>query len=86
MLRSPARYGSKVQLVAAVVVAVAIGVHAAPRDPFTLDRAAERWVEQTVKKLTADEKVGQLIVPTFESNFISTDSETFDTLTRLVRD
>ena len=79
-------YGSKLQLVAAVVVAVAIGVHAAPRDPFTLDRAAERWVEQTMKKLTADEKIGQLIVPTFESNFISTDSETFDTLTRLVRD
>jgi beta-N-acetylhexosaminidase len=79
-------YGSKLQLVAAGVVAVAIGVHAAPRDPFTLDRAAERWVEQTMKKLTADEKIGQLIVPTFESSFISTDSETFDTLTRLVRD
>ena len=64
----------------------AIGVHAAPRDPFTLDRAAERWVEQTMKKLTADEKIGQLIVPSFESNFLSTDSDTFDTLTRLVRD
>ena len=59
---------------------------AAPRDPFTLDRAAERWVEQTLKKLTADEKIGQLIVPSFESNFLSTDSDTFDTLTRLVRD
>ena len=59
---------------------------AAPRDPFTLDRAAERWVEQTMTKLTPDEKIGQLIVPSFESNFLSTDSETFDTLTRLVRD
>ena len=59
---------------------------AAPRDPFTLDRAAERWVEQTLKKLTLDEKIGQLIVPSFESNFLSTDSDTFETLTRLVRD
>src|SRR5215208_5706322 len=59
---------------------------AAPRDPFTLDRAAERWVEQTLKKLTVDEKIGQLIVPSFESNFLSTDSDTFETLTRLVRD
>jgi len=59
---------------------------AAPRDPFTLDHAAERWVEQTMTKLTPDEKIGQLIVPSFESNFLSTDSETFDTLTRLVRD
>jgi beta-N-acetylhexosaminidase len=68
------------------VVAVAFVLHAAPRDPFTLDRAAERWVEQTLKKLTADEKVGQLIVPSFESNFLSTDSDTFDMLTKLVRE
>jgi beta-glucosidase-like glycosyl hydrolase len=70
----------------AVAIVAAGAAGAAPRDPFTLDRAAERWVEQTMKKLTADEKIGQLIVPTFESNFISTDSETFDALTRLVRD
>jgi len=65
---------------------VACVLHAAPRDPFTLDRAAERWVEQTLKKLTPDEKIGQLIVPSFESNFLSTDSDTFDMLTRLVRE
>ena len=41
---------------------------AAPRDPFRLDQAAERWVTETQKKLTLDEKIGQLIVPTFESN------------------
>ncbi len=58
----------------------------APRDPFTLDRAAERWVEQTLKKLTLDEKIGQLILPSFESNFLSTDSDTFDQLSRLVRE
>jgi beta-N-acetylhexosaminidase len=61
-------------------------VGAAPRDPFTLDKAAERWVEQTRKKLTLDQKIGQLIVPSFESNFLSTDSDTFDALTRLVRE
>jgi beta-N-acetylhexosaminidase len=59
---------------------------AAPRDPFTLDKAAERWVEATRKKLTLDEKIGQLIVPSFESNFLSTDSDTFDALARLVRE
>ena len=59
---------------------------AAPRDPFTLDRAAQRWVEQTLKTLTPDEKIGQLIVPSFESNFLSTDSDTFETLSRLVRE
>ena len=59
---------------------------AAPRDPFTLDRAAERWVEQTLQTLTPDEKIGQLIVPSFESNFLSTDSDTFEMLSRLVRE
>lgn len=71
---------------AALALAIAAGVTAAPRDPFTLDRAAERWVEQTMKKLTVDEKIGQLVVPTFESNFLSTDSDTYDALSRLVRD
>ena len=69
-----------------VAFVLAAGVIAAPRDPFTLDRAAERWVEQTLKKLTPDEKIGQLIVPSFESNFLSTDSDTFEMLTRLVRE
>ncbi len=64
----------------------AAAITAAPKDPFTLDRAAEQWVAQTLKTLTLDEKVGQLIVPSFESNFLSTDSDTFDALARLVRE
>jgi beta-N-acetylhexosaminidase len=59
---------------------------AAPRDPFIVDKAGERWVEQTLKSLSADEKIGQLIVPSFDSNYISTDSDAFDTVTRLVRE
>jgi beta-N-acetylhexosaminidase len=51
-----------------------------------LDRTAERWIEQTRKKLTLDEKIGQLIVPSFESAYLSTDSDTFDELSRLVRE
>ena len=76
----PARFAAVLLLVAAAALV------AAPRDPFTLDRDAERWVDDTFKKLTADEKIGQLIVPSFESNFLSTDSDTFETLSRLVRE
>jgi len=75
---------SRIAAVGLIVAAAALV--AAPHDPFTLDRDAERWVDDTFKKLTADEKIGQLIVPSFESNFLSTDSDTFDTLSRLVRD
>ena len=72
-----------VLLAAALPFAIA---GAAPRDPFPLDAAAERWVEQTLAALTPDEKIGQLIVPSTESTFISTDSDAFDSLARLVRD
>src|SRR5579863_1965879 len=75
----------RVVVVVCVAVTAAV-VAAAPRDPFVLDRAGERWVEQTLKTLTPDEKIGQLIVPAFDSNYIGTDSDTYDTLTRLVRD
>lgn len=78
--------GWPTRIAAVLLVVAAAALVAAPRDPFTLDRDAERWVDDTFKKLTADEKIGQLIVPSFESNFLSTDSDTFDTLSRLVRE
>jgi beta-N-acetylhexosaminidase len=79
-LRSWVRALALASIVCAVVAA------AAPRDPFTLDRAGEQWVRQTLTRLTPDEKIGQLIVPSFESSFLSTDSDTFDALATLVRE
>ena len=73
----------------AVLLAAALSaalLAAAPRDPFALDAAAERWVDQTLRALTPEEKIGQLLVPSTESTFVSTDSDAFDTLSRLVRD
>src|SRR5262249_23509058 len=54
--------------------------------PFTLDREGEQWVERTFRTLTADEKVGQLIVPALDSTFLSSDTDTFEALSRLARD
>jgi beta-N-acetylhexosaminidase len=76
---------------AGIIAVLAVLVVVAPvgggsSDPFPLDAGATRWVDQTSKRLSVDDKVGQLIVPSFESSFLSTDSETFDQLTRLVRD
>ena len=72
----------------ALVAALAVALTAADAasTPFALDKNAERWVEQTKKKLSLDEKIGQLIVPAFYTNYLSTDSDTFDALSRLVRD
>jgi len=71
-------------VVAALAAAMAIlRASAATR---SLDPAAERWVEQTKKKLTLDAQIGQLIVPSFESAYLSSDTETFSVLARLVRE
>jgi beta-N-acetylhexosaminidase len=55
----------------------------ASTDP-PLDKTARRWVEKTMATLTVDEKVGQLLMPSFESSFMSTDSDAFDRLQSLV--
>jgi beta-N-acetylhexosaminidase len=49
-----------------------------------LDKAARRWVESTMATLTLEEKVGQLLMPSFESSFMPTDSDAFDRLHSLV--
>ncbi len=58
---------------------------AAPAPVFPLDRDGERWVAHTLSRMTVDEKIGQLIVPGFETAYVSTDSDEFDRLAQLVR-
>ncbi|HEX6465549.1 MAG TPA: glycoside hydrolase family 3 N-terminal domain-containing protein, partial [Vicinamibacterales bacterium] len=51
-----------------------------------LDPEAERWVAATLKKMTLDEKVGQLLVPAFGSDYVATDSWEYDSLVQMVHD
>src|SRR5262249_35348535 len=66
-------------------VMTAAAVVAAPARP-ALDPAAARWVEQTLKSMSMDEKIGQLLVTSLNATFTSADSDTFDKLRHLVRD
>src|SRR5437867_6808342 len=77
------RSSQGVFVVAALAAAMTIGASASKR---SLDPAAERWVEQTKNTLTLDEQIGQLIVPSFESAYLSSDTDAFDALARLVRE
>src|SRR5438045_8055978 len=75
------------RLAAALACASIVALAAAPpAAPFALDRAGEQWVVQTKARLTLDQKIGQLIVPSFESGYISIDSDLFDQVSRLVRE
>ncbi|MBI2222010.1 MAG: hypothetical protein HYU53_12490 [Acidobacteria bacterium] len=50
----------------------------------SLDEVAQKWVQATFKKMSLDEKIGQMLVPSFASTFVSSDSEEYDRLSRLV--
>jgi beta-N-acetylhexosaminidase len=57
-----------------------------PAQTRTLDKEAERWVQATLKKMSVEDKVGQLIVSSFQTNFMSSDSEAFETLVKAVHE
>jgi beta-N-acetylhexosaminidase len=56
-----------------------------PAEGPALDRDAERWVRRTLEKMTLDQKIGQVLVPSFESAYLPSDSDTFDQLAGFVR-
>ncbi len=69
--------------VAALVAGLVVTHAAAPPDAA---REAERWVTRTLQSMTLDQKVGQLLVPAFESTYLATDSDRFDALVKLVKE
>ncbi|HEX2444413.1 MAG TPA: glycoside hydrolase family 3 protein [Vicinamibacterales bacterium] len=72
--------------ISAFTLALAIGVAANGPDPLALDKAGERWVDATLKKMTLDQKVGQLLVPSFESTFLPSDGDGYEALAKLVHE
>ena len=53
--------------------------------PDTLDKAAMTWVDATFKKMTLEDKVGQLVVSSIRSTYLATDSDAFDQLAQKVK-
>jgi len=48
--------------------------------PTALDRVALRWVDDTFKKMTLDDKVGQVVMSGIDSMYLSADTDQFDQL------
>jgi beta-N-acetylhexosaminidase len=57
-----------------------------PEGSWKLDAEAERWVADTLKKMTLDDKVGQLLVSSFGSDYISSDSREYDALVKTIHE
>src|SRR5579864_6194855 len=45
--------------------------------PVRLDRDGEKWAEKTLKKMSLEEKVGQLIMPLRQAQFMNVASPDF---------
>ncbi len=60
-------------------------IAAMPAAQAPLDKDAQRWVETTMKKLSSDQMVGQLLMPRFASVYTSSDSDIYDRLSSLVQ-
>lgn len=54
--------------------------------PDGLDKAAAKWVDDTLKKMTLDDKVGQLVITAVNGTYLATDSDAYDALARRVRE
>ena len=80
----------RIQQAAAATVFTAglvLSLHAqAVRDARKLDAEGERWVAATLKKMTVDDKVGQLLVSSFGSEYVSTDSREYEALVKSVHE
>jgi beta-glucosidase-like glycosyl hydrolase len=68
------------------VVALLLGALAAAQTPppGALDRVAAKWVDDTFRKMTLDEKVGQLLVSVLDSTYLPTDSDEYGRLAKKV--
>jgi beta-N-acetylhexosaminidase len=53
--------------------------------PDTIDKPGDKWVEDTLKKMSLDEKVGQLLVAAIDSTYLASDSDDFDRLATKIK-
>ena len=71
-------------LCAALACALAPGsAQIAP--PDGLDKVALKWVDDTFKKMTLDDKVGQLVVTSANSTYLANDTDAYEQLVRKIK-
>ncbi|HTI39025.1 MAG TPA: glycoside hydrolase family 3 protein [Vicinamibacterales bacterium] len=73
-------------IVVAAATLLAVTAAAQPKETVTLDAAGERWVKSTLAGMSLDDKVGQMLVSSFGSDFLPTDSDAFDALVKAVHE
>jgi len=72
--------------VLATALAVVVSLAGAASDQPAADKATAKWLADTLKKMTLDDKVGQLIIPAINAMPTATDSEAFETRMKWVKE
>jgi len=70
----------------ALLLFLPVALRSQAANPIEVDKAGQRWVQATLKKMTLDDKVGQLLVSSFQSEFLSTSSDEFERLVKAVHE
>ena len=70
--------------IAATAIMALLSLSAATQAP--LDKPAQQWVDATLKKLTLEQLVGQMIFAPLDSTYLSSDSDKYDALVTLIRE
>ncbi|MBY0497525.1 MAG: glycoside hydrolase family 3 protein [Cyanobacteria bacterium] len=72
---------------AAFVFALSLSLTAQPHSQQPpLDKAARAWVDATLKKLSLEQIVGQMVFAPFQSTYLSSDTDAYDELVKLVHE
>jgi len=71
----------------AAVALLSVALGAQPTGgALKLDAAGEKWIRASLASMSLDDKVGQMLVSSFGSDFLPTDTDAFDTLAKTVRE
>src|SRR5688572_25649153 len=78
------RYGRMPRVIAALIL-MALTLNAQAQQTL-LDKAARQWVDATLKKMTLEQIAGQMIFAPFNSTYLSSDTDEYDKLVKLVHE
>lgn len=69
-------------------IALVAGLALAPAQapiPDALDKAAAKWVDDTIKRMALDDLVGQLVFTSANSTYLASDTDAYDALAQKIR-
>ena len=77
----------RLRMLRALFVCVAIvSVTLTGQSQPALDKVARAWVDATIKKLSIEQLVGQMIFAAFQSTYLSSDTDDYEALIKLVHE